>query len=40
MVKEFYLTHGTLSGTTTARQSETGDNDNEGVIFIPKSFRN
>ena len=34
-VKQFYLAHGTLSGTTSLGQSAPGSNGHEGVLYIP-----
>ena len=36
-VKQFYLTHRTLSDATTPGQSGPGSNGKEGVLYIPKS---
>ena len=36
-VKQFYLSHRTLSGATTPYQNGLGSNGNEGVLHIPQS---
>ena len=39
MIKQFYLTHRTLTGSTISGQSGTGSNGNQRVLHIPHAFR-